>query len=356
MRKFALICPLFFLLLSCGGRNADTADPVSGIDEPDRTLFERAMRDIEKNRFTVGRLSLQTLINTYPDSEYLPQAKYAMAESFFRENSSASLSQAENEFKDYITFFPADALADDAQLKIAMTHIRRIEKADRDNTQAKLAEIELKAMIEEHPDSDLLDEAKRDLRAVQEVLADGVYGVGNFYMLRRNYAAAVSRYKEVMLLYPDYTKMPEALFSLAQALKGAGNGEEAVIYYARVVTEHPAAKRAEDAKEQLAALNQPIPDPNPAALARALQNPPQDKGILSKMIGMFKSRPSVPTETSAASDATEAGTSNESAPAPVRGGTAPAAAGASSNDSGGANTTFGVDAKAVDKPEQPKKP
>src|SRR5204862_4732114 len=191
-----------------------TNAPTSNLDEPDRALFERAMRDLNKNKFTVGRLALQTLINTYPDSEYLPQAKYAMAESFFKENSSSSLGQAENEFKDYITFFPASDLADDAQLKVAMTHVRRIEKSDRDRTQGMLAEIELKSMIESYPDSNLLDEAKQTLRAVQEVLADGVNGIANQYLLKKNYAAAMSRYKEVMTKYPDYSKIPDALFNL----------------------------------------------------------------------------------------------------------------------------------------------
>src|SRR4051812_7345077 len=147
MRKFLVVLPLFLLLLSCGGKKVATNAPTSNLDEPDRALFERAMRDLEKNRFTVSRLTLQTLINTYPDSEFLPQAKYAMAESFYRENSSSSLNQAEDAFKDYITFFPTSALADDAQMKIAMTHVRRLEKADRDNTQARLAEIEFRSFI-----------------------------------------------------------------------------------------------------------------------------------------------------------------------------------------------------------------
>src|ERR1044071_7877362 len=134
MRKFLLVFPLFLFLLSCGGKKAAVDAPTSTLDELDRALFERAMRDLNKNKFTVGRLTLQTLINTYPDSEFLPQAKYAMAESFYKESSSSSLNQAENEFKDYITFFPASPLADDAQMKIAMTHIRRIEKHDRDST------------------------------------------------------------------------------------------------------------------------------------------------------------------------------------------------------------------------------
>src|SRR5215813_5705779 len=173
MKKFVLVSPLLFLLLSCGGKKVSTNAPTNEIYEPDRVLFDKAMRDLKKNKFTVGRLTLQTLINTYPDSEFLPRAKYAMAESFFKENSSSSMNQAEAEFKDYITFFPTSDLADDAQLKIALTHVRRMEKPDRDRTQALLAESELKAMIENYPDSALLDEAKEKLRAVQEVLAQG---------------------------------------------------------------------------------------------------------------------------------------------------------------------------------------
>src|SRR5262245_24060384 len=243
MKKFVLVSPLFFLLLSCGGKKVTTNAPTNEIYEPDRVLFDKAMRDLKKNKFTVGRLTLQTLINTYPDSEYLPQAKYAMAESFYKESSSSSLSQAENEFKDYITFFPTSDLADDAQLKVAMTHIRRIEKADRDTTQARLAEIELKSMIDNYPDSDLLAEAKVKLRAVQEVLADHDNGIGNFYMHRKEYAAALSRYKEVVTKYPDYSKMPDTLFHLADSLEHAGNEPESAIYFARIVTEHPLSQR-----------------------------------------------------------------------------------------------------------------
>jgi len=349
MRKFLLALPLVFLLLSCGGKKVATNAPTSNLDEPDRALYERAMRDLSKNKFTVGRLALQTLINTYPDSEYLPRAKYAMAESFFKENSSASLNQAENEFKDYITFFPVSPLADDAQLKIAMTHMRRVEKHDRDNTQARLAEVELKSMIETYPDSDLLNEAKKDLRAIQEVLADGVDGIGDFYMRHRNYAAATNRYKEVMTKYPDYSNMPNTLFNLAEGLRHAGNEGEAALYYARIVTEHPLSNRIEDAKQRLTAMHQPIPDPNPVALARAQQLTHDERGILGKMFGMFRSRPAVPTETTAVSSADDAD-SSDSAPAPVRGGTTGASGANATGNGSNTGSSFNVDAKGDKEP------
>jgi len=353
MRKFLAFFPLFLLLLSCGKR-AETKAPTSNLDEPDRVLFERAMKDLEKARYTIARLDLQTLISTYPDSEFLAQAKYAMAESFYREATSTALTQAENNFKDYITFFPGTELADDAQMKIAMTHVKRLEKPDRDTTQAQFAEIEFKSFIESYPDSPLMDEAKQKLRQVQEVLADGVAGVGNFYYIsHKDYPAAVSRYREVATKYPDYSRMPQTLFSLADGLQHIGNDKEAAIYYSRIVSDHPLSDRVALAKQRLSAMNEPVPQPNPAALARAQQqNRVEPSGVLGKLLVGLKPRPSVSTDTAAASTATAEEATADTV-GPVRGGTG----GKADSRPGTAteNPTFSIDPKVINKPLAPAK-
>ena len=81
------------------------------------------------------------------------QAKYAFADVFYFEAGHSNLSRAESEFRKFITFFPDHELADDAQLKVAMTHIKQVQKPDRDDTEARLAEFELNVMINEYPDS-----------------------------------------------------------------------------------------------------------------------------------------------------------------------------------------------------------
>src|SRR5436190_20321513 len=53
--------------------------------EPDKILYDKAMDDVKHGRHEVGRLNLQTLINTYPDSEYLAKAKLPIAESSYTE-------------------------------------------------------------------------------------------------------------------------------------------------------------------------------------------------------------------------------------------------------------------------------
>jgi outer membrane protein assembly factor BamD len=288
-------------LAGCGGRQTATI-PAGGVNEPDRVLFVSAMNDLERSRFTIARLTLQTLINTYSDSEFLPQAKYALAQSFYREGTVAALSQAEAEFKDYITFFPLSDLADDAQMNVAMTHVLKMEKPDRDPTQAQMAELELKNMIESYPDSQLLADAKVKLREVQEVLAEGIFGIGNQYFLRRSYPAAVKRYKEILEKFPDSRRVPESLFRLAESLYRNNNEGESAIYYARLVSDYPMTERVEESKRRLVAMNMPVPSPNPIAVAQAqMQSRPENKGIFSKVFSVFSRRPDVSTETPAAS-------------------------------------------------------
>src|SRR3989304_5787272 len=159
-------------------------------------------------------------------------------------------------------------------------------------------------MSRTYPDSNLLDEAKVKVREVQEVLAEGVYKVGDFYYLHKSYPAAIDRYKEVLIKYPDSSQVPDALFKLAEALRHSDNEPDAAIYYARIVSDHPLSERVTEAKQRLTAMNVPVPEPNPVALARAQQNQRDDRSILGRMFGMFNRRPPVSAETGAASSAT----------------------------------------------------
>jgi TolA-binding protein len=61
---------------------------------------------MEQRNYTGARLILQRLINTYPASDYLPEAKFTIADSFYREGTPAALRQARREFNDYLVFFP----------------------------------------------------------------------------------------------------------------------------------------------------------------------------------------------------------------------------------------------------------
>ena len=201
-----------------GSKRAEVVTP-TGDAEPDKILYEKSLKDLEKGRYDVARLTLQALLNTYPDSDYKEKAKLVIADSFFKQGGTSGLIQAEAEYKDFRTFFPTSEDADDAQMRIALTHYNQMEKPDRDATQAKSAERELKAFLEEFPDSPLHDEAAQKLRDTQEVLAEGNLRVANHYMILKRYEASKNRTVQVIKDYPDFSRQDEALWVLGQALE-----------------------------------------------------------------------------------------------------------------------------------------
>src|SRR5271169_2767041 len=160
------LAALFVLgLPGCGlmnrhARNYGLPSPVAAGDQPDKILYERSALEIEKGRYEVGRLTLQTLLNTYPDSEFLAKAKLAIADSYYNEGGVSGLTQAEAEYRDFETFFPTAPEAPEAQFRVAMCHFRMMGKPDRDRTEARLAEAEFKEFLLKYPNSKLMPRVK----------------------------------------------------------------------------------------------------------------------------------------------------------------------------------------------------
>src|ERR1700682_715861 len=208
------------LLITAACTNKKSVTPLSnvGSKQPDKVLFDKAMDAMKHNRFDVARITLQTLINTYPDSEFIARAKLAVADSWYAEGGATSLTQAEIEYKDFETFFPNMPEAAEAQLKIANIHYQEMEKPDRDYTHAMRAEEEYRQLILQYPENKkVVAEGKQRLLEVQEVVAEREYRGGRFYFLRQSYPASIARLRSLIDKYPLYSKADEALYLLGQA-------------------------------------------------------------------------------------------------------------------------------------------
>src|SRR5579863_5566350 len=179
LRRIPVFALLGVLVCTIACTNKKVFNPLAnvGSKQPDKVLFDRAMDALKHNRFDVARLSLETLINTYPDSEFVARAKLGVADSWYAEGGTAALAQAELQYNDFKTFFPNMPEAAEAQLKIANIHYQQMEKPDRDYTHALRAEQEYRNLIQEFPDSKLLPTAKQRLMEVQEVLAQRQFEV-----------------------------------------------------------------------------------------------------------------------------------------------------------------------------------
>ncbi|MGH9357177.1 MAG: outer membrane protein assembly factor BamD [Terriglobia bacterium] len=238
-------------------------------EQPDKILLQKALNEFNHARYTTGRLLLQSLINTYPDSEYLSQAKLAIADSYYKQGGISGLTEAEAEYKDFITFFPTAPEAPEAEYRAGMCHFRLIGTADRDPTEAQDAELEFKQFLLKYPANPLMPEVKDRLREVQEILARGEYEIAAFYYQRQAYPAARSRFKEIVDKYPNFSQGDLVFWDLGQTLAQLRRPADAVPYYDRLIMEFPLSPLVKSAETQLADLHKSIPKPTKAVLARA---------------------------------------------------------------------------------------
>jgi outer membrane protein assembly factor BamD len=287
-------------------KKAKKVDPLAGKDAnlPDKALYDKAMDAVKHGRYDVARLDLQTLLNTYPDSQYMMRAKLGVADSWFKEGGPAAYTQSEQEYEDFITFFPNSPEAAEAQMRVGDIYFQQMDKPDRDYSNTTHAEAAYRLMLQQFPDSTRVPEAKQHLREVQETLASREADIASFYSTHQNWSAVIARYQTVVDTYPLYSQLDDVLVGLGDSYEAEATGtramnappgaskaqqemfeagkarllkiydDQAAAAYNKVVLEHSASAHVEDAKDRLVAMGRPVPAPTPEQLAAsaALEN------------------------------------------------------------------------------------
>jgi outer membrane protein assembly factor BamD len=278
MMKYSVV--LLFLVVviavGCGQKSANLQDAAV---PPDTTLFENGMKYLQKNRFIQARLALQTLINTYPDSEFTPISFLSIADSFYREGGTSNLVQAESQFKDFIIFYPTHEMADDAQMKVAAINFRLMRAPDRDPTNARKAMDELRKFLRDYPDSPLAPTAGEVLWEVEENLAAGVRMKGDFYYKKKRFEASSKRYEQVVRDYKNFSGTDATLYSWADSLEKKGSVDQAATIYERIAREFPFSQYHEKAIDKLTVLERDVPQVDEAAAERHLGNQRPGEGF-----------------------------------------------------------------------------
>src|SRR5882757_3055911 len=282
---------------------------------PDKVLYDKALDATKRGHFDVARLDLQTLLNTYPDSQYQMKAKLAIADSWYKEGGTAALTQAEQEYKDFITFFPNAPEAAEAQMRVGDIYFRQMDKPDRDYAKATHAQEEYRLMLQQFPESTLVPQAKQRLREVQEVMATRESTIAQFYASHsNNWPAAIARYQTVVDTYPQFSHMDDVLIGLGDAYETEARfvrtmklpeaakaklektyDDAAIAAYSKVVLEHSAAPHVEDARDRLDAMNVPIPTPTPEQVASsvALENSRRQYRLQDRATLLIMHKPNV---------------------------------------------------------------
>lgn len=283
LRTLAVFSLAAAAVLSAGCHDKKPVASEQAREGRDRELLSEGIKEMQDGKLIKSRLLLETIVNTYPDSPFLPVTKLAIADSYYREGSFSSMNQAEVEYREWLQFFPKHELADDVVMKLAEIHMRQVQAPDRDTTHAKLAEKQLLKLLSDYPGTDLKERAEAQLWEVREILGMHELKVARFYFNQRQaYKAAASRTKEIIDKYPGFSRSDEALFLLGVSMFEQEDTDEAITYFQRLAKFYPQSQYYDDTVNYLKRLDAEVP----AAAAEA-ERPKQlgeAPGIVSRVI------------------------------------------------------------------------
>ncbi len=244
----AAIALVLVVMAACAG--SSTRVPV-GTLEPDKFLFEQGTAALNDRKWFTAREFFRTLVDTYPQSPYRADAKLGVGDTYLGQGGGEGFVLAENEFREFLNFYPTHKRADYAHYKLAMTHFYQMHGPERDQSKTRDAIKELTAFLERYPNSELRPEAQKNLRIAKDRLSESEYRVGYFYFRTQKwYPGAIERFISVLRSDPEYTGRDAVYYYLAESLMKVERPAEALPYYEKLIAEFEVSEYLEDAQKR----------------------------------------------------------------------------------------------------------
>ena len=113
---------------------SSNAPVTAGPGEADKILLDRGNAALKERSWTRARTYFSELLESYPQSPLRADAKLGVGDTFLGENNSASYVYAQNEYREFLAFYPTNPRADYAQMQLGMVHFNQMLSPQRDQT------------------------------------------------------------------------------------------------------------------------------------------------------------------------------------------------------------------------------
>ena len=266
MRRL-LLAGLGAVTLACAhGGDADIATLASNSDQ---LIYDAAQKAIANRNFDSAKQYLKRLVEGFPQSNLGAEARLSLADVYFKEGGAANYILAISSYRDFLTLYPSHPRSGYAQFQVAEAFYKQKNAADRDQSQTEKALDEYQKLLEIHGGSEYEETARSRIADCRQSLARADFVAGYFYQrTRQAYRSAVLRYQHLLNEYPDYQRIDEVLYRLAESLVKSGRVAEARPQLARLLEEYNRSPFADDARHLMERIDSGKPLSKPAPRPR----------------------------------------------------------------------------------------
>lgn len=217
-----------FALAACGGNKEQVY-----IEKPVDDLYNKAMDALLEENYLAAAKTFDEVDAQHPYSVWATKSQLMQIYAYFE---AGSYNEAILAADRYIQLHPGNRDVAYAYYVKAVSYYTQIVDVGRDQKQTELALKALDEVVRRFPDTKYAQDARLKLDLTRDHLAGKEMEIGRYYLKRREYLAAMNRFKRVIDNYQTTTHVPEALerlveINLALGLTGEARANAAVLGY-----------------------------------------------------------------------------------------------------------------------------
>jgi outer membrane protein assembly factor BamD len=188
-------------------------------DVPAPRLYDEGLGRLGKSDYEGATKKFSDLEKQNPHSEW---SRKALIMTAYANYEGQKWDEAITASKRYIQQYPSSTDAAYAQYIMAMANFNQIPDITRDQDRSEKALEALQALIDKYPKSEYVSDARYRIQVARDQIAGREMEVGRFYLDRRNYTAAINRFRDVVAKYQTTRHVEEALMRLTEAYMALG--------------------------------------------------------------------------------------------------------------------------------------
>ncbi|MDR3496772.1 MAG: outer membrane protein assembly factor BamD [Ancalomicrobiaceae bacterium] len=206
-------------LAACSSTDEDKVDAT-----PADVLYNQGLANMQSGKPTEAIKKFEDLDRLHPYSELSRKGILLQAYSAFEKGDYTSCIQAAKRFA---TIYPQSPEAAYALYLIAESYYKQIPEVSRDQELTQKALDAYAELLTKFPDSRFTADARQKQEAARDQLAGKEMEIGRFYLQKREYLAAINRFRVVVGKYQTTRHVEEALSRLVECYYALGVVPEA---------------------------------------------------------------------------------------------------------------------------------
>jgi outer membrane protein assembly factor BamD len=225
-------------LAGCAGKKKADTQEWNSLSNP-QAAYEQSLAYLAAHDLRKARQLLEKIDMTSGDRSMEPLIRLAMADATFYAGDDLSLIDAKPLYEDFVVLYGDHERAPYAKLQAGACLLEQVNHPSKDQAMTWEAIQELQGVIRRYPESPYSRLAQVKIDSARTNLAEHDFLIGMFYLKKKAYMSAETRYRNILQNYPAFPEKDKLYFNLAKAQYHLGNMDDGKVWLEKLLHDWP---------------------------------------------------------------------------------------------------------------------